>query len=145
MKLTIKQQRFCDEYLISGNATQAAIKAGYSPKTARNMAAENLTKPCICEYIENRLKELEAQKVADVTEVMQYLTRGLRQELEEEVVVTESIDRGISSPTIVKKKISLRDSNKCAELLAKRFGILSDNVNVSVVVPVIGGDDELEE
>lgn len=145
MKLTIKQQRFCDEYLISGNATQAAIKAGYSPKTARNMAAENLTKPRICEYIENRLKELEAQKVADVTEVMQYLTRGLRQELEEEVVVTESIDRGISSPTIVKKKISLRDSNKCAELLAKRFGILSDNVNVSVVVPVIGGDDELEE
>lgn len=145
MKLTIKQQRFCDEYLISGNATQAAIKAGYSPKTAKFIANENLNKPYLRDYIEERLKKLEDQKVADVTEVMQYLTRGLRQELEEEVVVTESIDRGISSPTIVKKKISLRDSNKCAELLAKRFGILSDNVNISVVVPVIGGDDDLEE
>lgn len=48
-KLTIKQQKFADEYLISGNATQAAIKAGYSKKTARFIRNENLTKPYITE------------------------------------------------------------------------------------------------
>lgn len=43
-KLTLKQQRFADEYIISGNATQAAIEAGYSEKTARFIGNENLTK-----------------------------------------------------------------------------------------------------
>ena len=47
MKLTVKQQRFADEYIISGNATEAAIKGGYSKKTARSVGAENLTKPYI--------------------------------------------------------------------------------------------------
>ena len=44
-KLTVKQQRFADEYIISGNATQSAISAGYAEKSARFMGAENLTKP----------------------------------------------------------------------------------------------------
>ena len=48
-KLTAKQQRFCDEYLIDLNATQAAIRAGYSEKNARNIASENLAKPNIRE------------------------------------------------------------------------------------------------
>ena len=51
-KLTPKQQRFVDEYLIDLNATQAAIRAGYSPKTAQQMGAENLSKPVIAEAIE---------------------------------------------------------------------------------------------
>lgn len=58
MALTPKQQRFCDEYLIDLNATQAAIRAGYSEKTAYRTGADNLRKPQIEEYIAKRQKEL---------------------------------------------------------------------------------------
>ena len=57
-KLTKKQQRFCDEYLIDMNGTQAAIRAGYSAKTAKQIANENLTKPDVRDYIDQRMKEL---------------------------------------------------------------------------------------
>ena len=56
-ELTAKQQTFCDEYLIDLNATQAAIRAGYSKKTAKSIGQENLTKPDIAEYIEQRLSD----------------------------------------------------------------------------------------
>ena len=58
LKLTIKQQRFADEYIISGNATEAAIKAGYSKKTANVIGVENLIKPNIKTYIDEKLKKL---------------------------------------------------------------------------------------
>ena len=72
-KLTAKQKRFCDEYLIDLNATQAAIRAGYSRKTARAIANENFTKPDIKEYIEKRMAEKEKELIADQNEVMKYL------------------------------------------------------------------------
>lgn len=56
-KLTDKQQKFCEEYLIDLNATQAAIRAGYSEKTAKEIGCENLTKPNIAEYISEKQKE----------------------------------------------------------------------------------------
>lgn len=68
-KLTQKQQRFVDEYIISGNATQAAIKAGYSKKTAAVTATENLRKPNIKAAIEKRNEEIKSEKTADMTEV----------------------------------------------------------------------------
>lgn len=68
MKLTAKQERFCQEYIVDFNATQAAIRAGYSQKTARDIACENLAKP----NIENRIKELtsQLQKKTDITREM---------------------------------------------------------------------------
>lgn len=144
-KLTIKQRKFVDLYLEYGNATKAAIEAGYSPRNAGQNAAKTLDNPNVKAYLESRLEQLESQKIADVTEVMQYLTRGMRQELEEEVLVVEGCGDGISEAVIKKKKISIKDSNKCAELLAKRFGILTDNMNVNMIVPVIGGEDELTD
>lgn len=144
-KLTIKQRKFVDLYLEYGNMTKAAIEAGYSPRNAGQNAAKTLDNPNVKEYLEKRLKQIEDQKIADVTEVMQYLTAGMRQELEEEVVVVEGCGDGISEAVIKKKKISIKDSNKCAELLAKRFGILTDNVNMNMIVPVIGGEDALED
>ena len=68
--LTQKQRRFIDEYIISGNATQAAIKAGYSKKTARKIGQENLTKPDIKAEIDKRNAEIRSEKTADMTEVM---------------------------------------------------------------------------
>ena len=76
--MTPRQQKFCDEYLISGNATDAAIKAGYSAKTAKQMASENLAKPDLKAYIEAQLAALHSEKIADATEVLEYLTSVMR-------------------------------------------------------------------
>lgn len=65
-KLTAKEKRFCEEYMIDFNATQAAIRAGYSEKTARQIGYENLTKPYIRDFINQKLREksLKAEETA---------------------------------------------------------------------------------
>lgn len=133
--LTTKQKRFCDEYLVSGNATQAAIKAGYSKKTANRIASENLLKLDIKEYLEKRLKEIESRKIADAAEVMQYLTSVMRNETKEEIPMFNGV-----SIEMVEKDTSIKDRNKAAEMLAKRFGILTDKVSLEIA-PVVIKDD----
>lgn len=110
-----KQRAFCDYYLESLNATEAAKKAGYSEKTARSTGCENLTKPNIKEYIEIRLAEMEAHRVADAEEVLQYLTRVMRGE------ERDSFDMDPS----------LQDRTKAAELLGKRYRLFIDKQEVS--------------
>lgn len=137
--LTSKQKKFCDEYLISGNATDAAIKAGYSKKTARSVGSENLSKPDIKNYIAEKLKELESRKIADAAEVMQYLTSVMRNELKEEVPMI--INNGTYSEVeMVQKDTSIKERNKAAEMLAKRFGILTDKVSLEIA-PIVIKDD----
>ena len=146
MKLTEKQKRFCDEYLIDLNATQAAIRAGYSKKTAFTIGNENLKKPYIKDYIDERLKQLEDERIAKADEVLKYLTKGMRQELTEEVVVTEGIGDGCSEARIVTKKISLKDSNKCAELLGKRYRLFTEKVEANVNQTVVfEGEENIED
>lgn len=77
-KLTERQKRFCDEYLFDLNATQAAIRAGYSEKTAQNIWKENLTKPYIKKRIEARIAEKESQLIATQDVVLRYLTSVMR-------------------------------------------------------------------
>ena len=79
-KLTPRQKAFADEYLKCGNATEAARKAGYNEKSARQIATENLSKPSISAYIAERQKQIEDSRIADVSEVMQFFTRILRNE-----------------------------------------------------------------
>ena len=62
-KLTLKQQRFADEYIISGNAEEAAITAGYSEKYARGNAYKLVAKSGVKSYIEERLKELDNKSI----------------------------------------------------------------------------------
>ena len=147
-KLTAKQQRFCDEYLIDLNATQAAIRAGYSEKTARQMGTENLSKPSIREYIDNRMAEKEAALVADQNEVMKYLSAVMRREKCEHIVVTISEKRTFYAPDengtmrkntvekempqVVEIPAQLRDANKAAELLGKAYGLYTDKVETEV-------------
>ena len=146
MKLTEKQKRFCDEYLIDLNATQAAIRAGYSKKTAYSIGIENLKKPVIRNYIDERLKQLEDERIAKADEVLKYLTKGTRQELTEEVVVTESLGDGCSKARVVTKKISLKDSNKCAELLGKRYRLFTEKVEANVNQTVVfEGEENIED
>lgn len=144
--LTEKQKRFADYYIETGNMTEAAIKAGYSKKTARVIGQENLLKPAIKNYVDERLKELEEKRVASATEVMQLLTSAMRGELDEEVVVVESIGDYCSEARVVKKKIGLKDRIKAAELIGKRHRLFTDKIQVDGLVPVmITGEDEIED
>lgn len=145
-KMTAKQMRFCDEYLIDLNATQAAIRAGYSEKNARNIASENLAKPNIKEYIEARMAEKESSLIASQDEVLKYLTSVLRGETQSEVVVVESIGDFMSEARTMKKAPDEKERLKAAELLGKRYGLYKDKVDVEGAIPVvISGADELED
>ena len=145
MALTEKQKRFCDEYLIDLNATQAAIRAGYSEKNARNIASENLAKPNIKKYIEARMTEKESALIADQDEVLRYLTAVLRGEEKEEVVVLENVGDFQSKAKIVEKGCSIKDRTKAAELIGKRYGLYTDNVAMEIAVPVFEGECDLED
>lgn len=135
MKLTIKQQRFADEYIISGNATEAAIKAGYSKKTANVIGVENLIKPNIKTYIDERLKELSDKKIANQQEVLEYLTSVLRGESSSEVVVIEGQGEGVSKAKPMQKAPDEKERLKAAELLGKRMGLFKEKVELSTDEP----------
>lgn len=75
-----RQQAFCDYYLQSGNATEAAKKAGYSERTARAIGAENLTKPDILKYIAEREKKAHTERIATAEEVLEFWTSAMRNE-----------------------------------------------------------------
>lgn len=87
MKLTPKQKKFADEYIKTGNATQSAIEAGYSKKTAQVIGAENLSKPMVKSYIEERMAEIKSKRIMDIEEAVEILTSIARGELKETVVV----------------------------------------------------------
>ena len=131
-KLTAKQQRFCDEYLISLNASEAAIKAGYSKKTAGVIATENLQKPNIKAYIKQRMDEKEKELIADQDEVLKYLTSVLRGESQSEEIVVEGIGDGCSEARTMQKAPSEKDRLKAAELLGKRYGLYTEKVEADI-------------
>lgn len=146
MKLTEKQKRFADYYIETGNITEAAVKAGYSKKTARVIGQENLLKPAIKGYIDEKLEAMQDERTASAKEVLEFLTKSMRGEIKEEVVVVEGTGDGTSEARTVKKQIGLRDRIKSAELLGKRYRLFTDKVEVDGVVPVmIVGEDSLEE
>ena len=126
MALTEKQKRFCDEYLIDCNAKQAAIRAGYSPKTAYSIGNENLNKPELLNYIREQLKGLHRDKIADAEEVLEYLTSVMRGDKKELIPISN--DSGEIEN--IEREIATRDKLKAAELLGKRYGVFKDSVKV---------------
>lgn len=145
-KLTEKQKRFADYFVETGNGTEAAKKAGYKGKNLNRIAAENLSKLDIKNYIDEKLEEMSSKRIASANEVMELLTSAARGELEEEVVVVEGEGDGCSMARIVKKQIGAKDRIKAAELLGKRYRLWTDKVEVKGMVPVmIVGEDELED
>lgn len=131
-KLTAKQQRFCDEYLIDLNATQAAIRAGYSKKTAKDIGCENLAKPNIKEYIDARMAEKNKELIADQDEVLRYLTSVLRGESQSTEIVVEGVGDGCSEARTIQKEPSEKDRLKAAELLGKRYGLYTEKIEADV-------------
>jgi len=129
-KLTLKQQRFADEYIISGNAEEAAGIAGYSKKYARGNAYKLVAKSGVKSYIEERLKELDNKAIAKQEEVLQYLTSVMRGELEEEVLY--GIGDGVQSTRHI--EVGAKDRLKAAELLGKRYRLFTDKVELDADV-----------
>ena len=120
-KLTPKQEAFVDAYIETGNATEAAKRAGYSEKTAGVVGAENLKKPKIKQAIEARQAEIHSERTADMAEIMEFLTSAMRGELTDENVVVEGAGDGISKARIIETRISSRDRLNAAQQLLKRF------------------------
>ena len=115
--ITEKQKRFVDEYLIDLNATQAAIRAGYSKKTAHVIGPENLEKPDIKQQIDRRMQEIKSKRTADATEVVETLTAIMRGEMTEEVPLL----CGEGCQELSDKNTAVKDRLKAAELLGKRY------------------------
>lgn len=160
MKLTPKQKRFADEYIKTGNATQSAIEAGYSKKTAQVIGAENLSKPMVKSYIEESMAEIASKRVMSYTEAVELLTGIARGEEKETVVVAtpvsvEKVEKEADLKTRISalKEILKRYPNNdklieqqirklsaqadVAQIQAKRMadGEQNSNVNVNIVIP----------
>ena len=164
-KLTEKQRRFVDEYLIDLNATQAAIRAGYSVKTAREQASQNLTKLNIQQAISEKMAErskrtgvnqdrivLELAKIAFVNaaDVIDSEDATIKagataddtaaiQSVKVKVIPTKEGEG-------VEREIRLNDKLKALELLGKHLGMWNDKLDVNLNIPVvISGEDNLED
>lgn len=116
MKLTPKQKRFADEYIKTGNATQSAIEAGYSKKTAAVIATENLIKPNIKAYIEKCMAEIASNRVMSYTEAVELLTSIARGEEKETVVVATPV-----SVEKVEKEADLKTRISALKEILKRY------------------------
>ena len=142
-KLTVKQQKFVDFYIQSCNASEAARRAGYSPKTADKIGFENLKKPEVQAVLATRLKQLESERIAKDKEILEYLTSIMRGEAEEEVVMNIGTGKGFSKAEKVKAQVGAKERLKAAEMLAKVHGmfISKAELEISGAVPVVIHDD----
>lgn len=146
MKLTNRQKAFADYYIELGNATEAARRAGYKGKNVNKIASENLAKLDIKHYIDERMALIESKRIAKSEEVLQYLTRVLRGEETEQVVVIESTGDFMSEARLIDKELSAKDKLKAAELLGKRYRLFVDKVEANVNQTVVfEGEDELDD
>ena len=163
-KLTAKQQCFVDEYLIDLNATQAAIRAGYSVRNADKIGSELLGKTRVQEAVSARMAErsrrtginqdrvvLELAKIAFVkmTDIVDREGRIKDTATDDDLACIESVkykesesDTGYS----VEREVKIASKLKALELLGKHIGMWNDKLNVNVALPVvISGDDALED
>lgn len=90
MKLTEKQKKFCDEYIKLGNATQAAINAGYSKRTARSQGQRLLTNVDIKNYIDERMEQLASERIMSAQEILERLSLIANAKIKETVVVANA-------------------------------------------------------
>lgn len=141
MKLNIKQKAFADFFIETGNAYQSALKAGYSENYAKGNVIKLLENESVKQYIDEKLKEIESERIARAEEVLAFLSSSLRGEVLEEVVTTESDGAGGIKPLILKKQLSAKDRIKAAELLGKRYALFTEKVDLEGNVGVTIIDD----
>lgn len=143
-----RHKRFITEYIIDQNATQAAIRVGYSKKTAYSQGQRLLKNVEIKKIIKELQKEIREANIAEAKEVEEFLSLSMRGKVHEEVVVVESAGDFMSEARIINKQISARDRLKAAELLGKRYSLFTDNINlegkvgVKIIDDISSDDDE---
>ena len=128
MKLTLKQERFIQEYLIDLNATQAAIRAGYSKKTASAIGLENLRKPRIKQAIDEKLKQIDDEKTADAKEIREFWTRVMRGEEKDTVLRYENEGHQVETEI----DVSMKDRIRASELMGKSYAMFTDKVDSNI-------------
>lgn len=163
-KLTEKQQRFVDEYLIDLNATQAAIRAGYSVKTANEQGSQNLAKLSIQQAIAEQMAErskrtginqdrvvLELAKIALVkmTDIVDSQGRIKSDASPDDLACIESVkykESESDTGSSVEREVKIASKLKALELLGKHLCMWNDKLDVNITQPiVITGEDALED
>lgn len=145
--MTQKQKRFIEEYLIDLNATQAAIRAGYSPDTAQQTGSENLSKPVIRAQIDRAMAERskrtgvnaervvqELAKIAFVNaaEVIDPKTATVKEDaLPEDTAAIQSVKVKTFGEDGLEREIKMADKIKALELLGKHLGMFKDKLELS--------------
>lgn len=133
VKLTLKQKKFADEYIISGNVYKSALNAGYSENYAKGNSVKLLENVSVKSYIDERLAQLESEKIADQQEVLKYLSAVMRGEMTEQTL--KSV--GESGQVITEIDVGAKDRIKAAELLGKRYRLWTDKSEVEVTGAVV--------
>ena len=126
-KMTLKQQRFADEYIITGNLYKSAVEAGYSEKYAKSQSHKLLDNVGIKSYIDERLAKLESEKIASQQEILSYLSSVMRGEMTEQTL--RSV--GESGQVIAEIDVGAKDRIKAAELLGKRYKLWTEKQEVT--------------
>ena len=135
--MNTKQEMFVNEYLIDYNATQAAIRAGYSEKTARSIGQQLLTKLDIKNAIKEQREKIQNDNIATAKDVEEFLSLAMNDEIEEEQVLMSPNGEVCR----VVKKLSGKDRIKAAELMGKRHALFTDKTEMTVTeVPVFVDD-----
>ena len=124
--MTARQKAFVQEYLIDLNATQAAIRAGYSPRTAHSTGPRLLENVEVKRAIFEQMERIRTQRTADAQEVLEYLTTVLRGESRSHVLAL----CGDGCQEVVAKPPDERERLKAAELLGRRWGLFTDRVDL---------------
>lgn len=132
-KLTPKQKRFADEFIISGNIYQSMVKAGYSENYAKSDGCKILDNPRVKAYIDDRMADFEREAIASQEEVLSYLTSVMRGEQTEQVMV--------NGGEVIDVSVGAKDRIKAAELLGKRYGAWTERVDLVGSVGVTIVDD----
>ena len=136
-QMTAKQQRFVSEYLKDCNVTQAALRAGYSEKSAYSIGQRLLKNVEVKLAVEEEMERLRTENTADSQEVVEYLTSVMRGREKETVPIV--VGEGVQELT--EKPVGAKDRIKAAELLAKRYGLLTERTELSGVSQVQIVDD----
>lgn len=135
MGLTPKQEKFCQEYIQSGNASEAYRKAydasKMKPETITKRASELLANGDITGRVQELNAEIKSKAIASAEEVQEWLTKLLRGEIEEECVTVEGTGDGMSEARIITKQVTPKDRIKAGEALAKMRGYYNVNLNIN--------------
>ena len=134
--LTLKQKQFADEYIRTGNAYQSAINVGYSEKYAKARSHKMLENVGINQYIDDNLEIIQKESIAEADEIMRYLTRVLRAEEKEEILVY--VGDGMQEIQTIQP--SAKDRIKAAELLGKRYRMWTEKHEIEVTAPIFIDD-----